>query len=155
MGVDRMRPAERGFALAELGATLAVAALVACLAGVGARQRRMAAGLAGSLANLKRMGEAGACYAADFDDRLWSLSWSVTDHDLGGSSSASIDWDETLEREKSSERGTLTLHHPRTRVTDTLHLTPHTAHSTSPHSPLPPPDSRSRTSPSSTLPISD
>jgi hypothetical protein len=42
---------------------------------VGAGQGRKSAGLAGSLANLKKIGEVGANYAADYEDFVWAFSW--------------------------------------------------------------------------------
>ncbi len=52
-----------------------VIGLVCCVAVVGGQHSRKQAGLTGSLANLKKIGEVGASYAADFDDHVWSFSW--------------------------------------------------------------------------------
>lgn len=71
---------ERGFAIVDAGAAVGVLALLCALGMVAAGQGRRSAGLAGSLANLKKIGEAGACYAADFDDQLWAFTWSRDEH---------------------------------------------------------------------------
>ena len=70
---------QHGFTLVELVATAAVIAVVCFVAMPGMTQARKSAGLAGSLANLKKIGETTGMYAADFDDQLWSFTWS---HDI-------------------------------------------------------------------------
>ncbi len=74
-----MTPARksRGFTLVELVVGCAVVALVCVVAAPGLTQARKSAGLAGSLANLRKIGETTGAYAADFDDQLWSFSWNV------------------------------------------------------------------------------
>lgn len=75
----RMRRAAlsgRGFAIVELAVVVVVALVAISIAAVGARQSRLGAGLAGSLANLKKYAEATGSYGADFDDQLWAFSWS-------------------------------------------------------------------------------
>ncbi|VAX39263.1 hypothetical protein MNBD_PLANCTO03-1424 [hydrothermal vent metagenome] len=42
---------------------------------VAGAQSRTSAGLAGSLANLKKIGEVTGNYAADYEDQLWSFTW--------------------------------------------------------------------------------
>ena len=70
----------RGFSLVELVVVCAGVALVCVVAAPGMTQARRSAGLAGSLANLKRSGEAGGNYAADFDDQVWGFTWSTDEH---------------------------------------------------------------------------
>jgi len=66
-----------GFALVEASAIIALGAAACCLGAVAARQNHLNGGLAGSIANLKKIGEATGSYAADFDDQLWSFTWGV------------------------------------------------------------------------------
>lgn len=79
----RPRPGRvrRAFALAEGGVLAGVVGLLVCVVAVGAGQERRSAGLAGSLANLRRIGESTGSYAADFDDQFWTFTWSVQDND--------------------------------------------------------------------------
>jgi hypothetical protein len=67
----------RAFVAREAAALTLAAALVCSVGAVGMGQGRKAAGLAGSLANLRKIGETTGAYAADFDDQLWSFTWSV------------------------------------------------------------------------------
>ncbi|MCC7387946.1 MAG: hypothetical protein IT431_04170 [Phycisphaerales bacterium] len=67
----------RAFVAREAAALTLAGALVCCVGAVGMGQGRKAAGLAGSLANLRKIGETTGAYAADFDDHLWSFTWSV------------------------------------------------------------------------------
>lgn len=69
--------AGRGFVLAELVVVVVIAIIAISIAAVGARQSRLGAGLAGSLSNLKRLGEATGHYGADYDGKFWTFSWSV------------------------------------------------------------------------------
>ena len=71
------RGSSRAFVAREAAALTLAVALVCCVAAVGMGQGRKAAGLAGSLANLRKIGETTGMYAADFDDQLWSFTWSV------------------------------------------------------------------------------
>jgi hypothetical protein len=79
-GQIRQNGRSGGFALRELAAVSAVVAVGLSAVMVGAGQSRKSAGLAGSLANLKKIGEAGGNYLADFDDQLWSFTWSMDEH---------------------------------------------------------------------------
>ncbi len=65
----------RGFSLVELVVVCVVVAVVCAMAWPGARLARSQAGLAGSLANLKKIGEGTGAYAADYDDQFWAFSW--------------------------------------------------------------------------------
>jgi hypothetical protein len=69
----------RGFAFVELIIVGVVLAVVASLVAVGGRQNRLAGGLTGSMANLKRFGEVTGNYAADCEDRFWTFSWRAGD----------------------------------------------------------------------------
>lgn len=69
-----------GFVLREMAAVAGIVAVGLSVMMVAAGQGRKCAGLAGSLANLKKIGEAGGNYLADFDDRLWSFTWSTDEH---------------------------------------------------------------------------
>ncbi len=79
-GQIRQNGRSGGFVLRELAAVSAVVAVGLSAVMVGAGQSRKSAGLAGSLANLKKIGEAGGSYLADFDDQLWSFTWSRDEH---------------------------------------------------------------------------
>jgi len=70
----------RGFTLVELVVVCAAVALVCVVGAPGMSQARRSAGLAGSLASLKKIGEVGGSYLADFDDQLWSFTWSRNEH---------------------------------------------------------------------------
>lgn len=65
----------RAFVAREAAALTLAAALVGCVGAVGMGQGRRAAGLAGSLANLRKIGETTGMYGADFGDQLWSFTW--------------------------------------------------------------------------------
>ncbi len=67
---------QRGFSLVELVVVCVVVVAVCAVAWPGARLARSQAGLAGSLANLKKIGETASNYAADYDDQSWSFTWS-------------------------------------------------------------------------------
>ena len=62
--------------LRELFVVVGIAGVGLSLLMVGGGQSRKSAGLAGSLANLKKIGETTGMYAADFDDQLWAFTWS-------------------------------------------------------------------------------
>lgn len=64
-----------GFTIVEAAVVVVAVALVCCLAATTGQLTRKRAGLVGSLANLKKIGETGANYAADFDEALWAFSW--------------------------------------------------------------------------------
>ncbi|MCC7387945.1 MAG: hypothetical protein IT431_04165 [Phycisphaerales bacterium] len=65
--------------LREVFVVVGIAAVGLSMLMVGAGQSRKSAGLAGSLANLKRIGEVGANYAADYEDFIWAFSWQAGD----------------------------------------------------------------------------
>ncbi|VAX39261.1 hypothetical protein MNBD_PLANCTO03-1423, partial [hydrothermal vent metagenome] len=65
----------RGFSLVELVVVCIVVVAVCAVAWPGARLARSQAGLSGSLANLKKIGEVTGNYAADYEDQLWSFTW--------------------------------------------------------------------------------
>jgi hypothetical protein len=69
----------RGFAFVELIIIAVVLATVASVVAVGGRQNRLGGGLAGSMANLKKLAGVTASYGADFEDRLWTFSWKAGD----------------------------------------------------------------------------
>lgn len=64
-----------GFTAVEMVVVCVVVALVCCLAAAAGQHARKRAGLAASLANLKKIGEVTGNYAADFDGQWWSLNW--------------------------------------------------------------------------------
>ena len=66
----------RAFVVTELGVVVAVLGVLCCAFAVGMGQSRKSAGLAGSLANLRKIGETTGMYSADFDEQAWSFSWS-------------------------------------------------------------------------------
>jgi hypothetical protein len=78
MATDACRRA-RGFVLVEALATALIVLVVACVLAVLTQQNRRHARLGRCLANLRWFGEAGAAYASDSADRVWTFSWKRTD----------------------------------------------------------------------------
>ncbi len=68
-----------GFAAIDAGAVLSVAVCACSVVMVAMGQGRKSAGLAGSLANLKKFGEVTGNYAADCEGLLWTFSWKAGD----------------------------------------------------------------------------
>ena len=67
----------KAFASVEAAVVVGVIGLACCVAMVGGQHARKQAGLAGSLANLKKIGEVTGTYAADFDEHFWTFSWTA------------------------------------------------------------------------------
>ncbi len=65
----------RGFTIVEAVVVCVVVVLVCAMALSSGQHARKQAGLTGSLANLKKIGEVTGNYAADFQDHLWSFTW--------------------------------------------------------------------------------
>ena len=73
--MKREQKVRGAFALVEVVTVLVLLGLVCSVGVVAGAQSRTSAGLAGSLANLKKIGEVTGNYAADYEDQLWSLTW--------------------------------------------------------------------------------
>lgn len=69
------------FASVEAAVVVGMIGLACCVAAVGGQHARTRAGLAGSLANLKKIAEVGAHYAADYDEQVWSFTWNADEHE--------------------------------------------------------------------------
>ena len=67
--------ARPGFALLDLGAAIAVGAVLASLLALGLADTRRTARLDEDLAGLQRFAAGTSAYAADYEGRLWGFSW--------------------------------------------------------------------------------
>jgi hypothetical protein len=75
MRMQGTNPRRSGFALVELLAVVLVAVLVACVLLVMGDSARRTARLNEDFSNLRRIGTLTRSYGADFNDRVWALSW--------------------------------------------------------------------------------